>query len=297
MKPGAGRVIAQAKINLMLRVLARESSGYHQIETLFARIDLGDVVTVRATSGERSLRCEGPAATATEVGPPERNLAWRAAEAYAAATGFPAGFAIDIEKRIPVGAGLGGGSADAGAVLRILDALAPASLAPARLLALAAALGADVPFLTTQSPLALAWGRGERMLMLEPLASRDVVLALPGFPVATAEAFQWVSERIAGRGAQPLAMEPDALRSWAGLSALAGNDFEQPVAVRHSRISELSRALTAAGARIAQLSGSGSTVFGVFDAPPDRRALEASLPCPIAYTKTSARVVAVEVLE
>ena len=297
MKPGAGRVIAQAKINLMLRVLARESSGYHQIETLFARIDLGDVVTVRATSGERSLRCEGPAATATEVGPPERNLAWRAAEAYAAATGFPAGFAIDIEKRIPVGAGLGGGSADAGAVLRILDALAPASLAPARLLALAAALGADVPFLTTQSPLALAWGRGERMLMLEPLASRDVVLALPGFPVATAEAFQWVSERIAGRGAQPLAMEPDALRSWAGLSALAGNDFEQPVAVRHSRISELSRALTAAGARIAQLSGSGSTVFGVFDAPPDRRALEASLACPIAYTKTSARVVAVEVLE
>ena len=297
MKTRAARVVAQAKINLVLRVLARESSGYHQIETVFARIDLGDVVTLRTTGGERSLVCEGPAASASEVGPPERNLAWRAAEAYAAATGFPSGFAIEIDKRIPVGAGLGGGSADAGAVLRMLNTLAPAPLPPGRLLGLAAALGADVPFLTADSPLALAWGRGERMLMLEPLAARDVVLALPGFPVATAEAFRWVSEGLGWRVAQPLAIETDALRSWAGLSALAGNDFEQPVAMRHPQVAELARVLTAAGARIAQLSGSGSTVFGVFDAPPDRLALEASLPCPAAYTRTSARVVAVEVLE
>ena len=297
MKPRAGRVIAQAKINLMLRVLARESSGYHQIETLFARIDLGDVVTLRTTPGERSLVCEGPAASAAEVGAPERNLAWRAAEAYAVATGFPAGFAIEIDKRVPVGAGLGGGSADAGAVLRILNLLAPAPVPSSQLLTIAAALGADVPFLTAESPLALAWGRGERMLMLEPLAARDVVLALPGFPVATAEAFSWVSEHITTRRPQPLALATDALRSWAGVSAIAGNDFEQPVAMHHPEVLELSRGLTAAGARIAQLSGSGSTVFGVFDAPPDRLALEASLPCPLAYTRTAARVVAVEVLE
>ncbi len=293
----AGRVVAQAKINLMLRVLARESSGYHQIETLFARIELGDLVTVRTTTGARSLRCEGPAASGAAVGPAERNLAWRAAEAYAAATGFPAGFEIDIDKRIPVGAGLGGGSADAGAVLRILNAMAPAPLPASQLLVLAAALGADVPFLTAESPLALAWGRGERMLMLEPLAARDVLLALPAFPIATAEAFRWVSEGIGWRTAQPFAIETDALRSWAGVSVIAGNDFEQPVAMRHPQVAELSRVLTAAGARIAQLSGSGSTVFGVFDAPPDRLALEASLPCPAAYTRTATRVVAVELLE
>ena len=293
----AGRVVAQAKVNLMLRVLARESSGYHQLETLFARIELGDIVTVKTGHGQRTLRCEGPAASAAAVGPPERNLAWRAAEAYAAATGFPDGFAIDIEKRVPVGAGLGGGSADAGAVLRILDALAPAPLPGGELLALAAALGADVPFLTAESAFALAWGRGERMLMLEPLAARDVVLALPGFAVATAEAFRWVSDGIGWRVAQPLAIESDALRSWAGVSAIAGNDFEQAVAMRHPLVAELSTVLTAAGARIAQLSGSGSTVFGVFDAPPDRLALEASLRAPAVYTRTATRVVAVEVLE
>lgn len=297
MTPRAGRLVAQAKVNLMLRVLAREASGYHQLETLFARLDLGDVVTVRTGGTARTLRCEGPSVAAASVGPPERNLAWRAAEAYAAATGFPGGFAIDIDKHIPVGAGLGGGSADAGAVLRILNALAPAPLAQSDLLSLAAALGADVPFLTLKAPLALAWGRGERMMVVEPLAARDVALALPRFSVSTAEAFGWASESLGGGTSRPVAIEADALRSWAGVTALAGNDFEQPVAERHPLVAELAAVLAAAGARIAQLSGSGSTVFGVFDAPPDRLALEASIPCPVAYTRTATRVVAVEVLE
>jgi 4-diphosphocytidyl-2C-methyl-D-erythritol kinase len=96
---------------------------------------------------------------------------------------------------------------------------------------------------------------------------------------------------------QPLSIDSDALGSWAGVSDIAGNDFEQPVAMRHPLIAELSTVLTGAGARIAQLSGSGSTVFGIFDAPPDRVALEASLRAPAVYTRTATRVVAVEVLE
>jgi 4-diphosphocytidyl-2-C-methyl-D-erythritol kinase len=104
----AGRVAAQAKINLALRVLAREVSGYHQIETLFCRIALADTVVVRIVARERSLDCHG-----ADLGPIEANLAYRAAAAYAAARGWPDGFAIEIEKRIPVGGGLGGGSADA----------------------------------------------------------------------------------------------------------------------------------------------------------------------------------------
>ncbi|MDF1505979.1 hypothetical protein PYV61_23705, partial [Roseisolibacter sp. H3M3-2] len=178
------RVVAQAKVNLFLRVLAREDSGYHQLETLFQRLELGDDVTVRVGVRGRSLDCGG-----ADLGPVERNLAWRAAEAYRAATGWPDGHAIEIRKRIPVGGGLGGGSADAGAVLRALGALAATPLAADGLLGLAAPLGADVPFLTAEAPLALAWGRGERMLALPPLPARPVWLALSDAGVPTAWAF------------------------------------------------------------------------------------------------------------
>src|ERR1700689_1373632 len=104
----AGRVAAQAKINLALRVLAREASGYHQIETLFCRIALADTVVVRIATQERSLDCRG-----ADLGPIETILASGAPGAYAAARGWPTGFAIEVEKHIPVGGGLGGGSADA----------------------------------------------------------------------------------------------------------------------------------------------------------------------------------------
>ncbi|MGH2897799.1 MAG: hypothetical protein ACRDMZ_03935, partial [Solirubrobacteraceae bacterium] len=103
------------------------------------------------------MDCSGPALPAGGLGPTEQNLAFRAATAYAAQTGWPAGFAIEIVKQVPVGGGLGGGSADAGAVLRILDALSPNPLG-AKLVELATQLGADVPFMTIDSPMALAWG-------------------------------------------------------------------------------------------------------------------------------------------
>ena len=157
MSARAARVAAQAKINLGLRVLARETSGYHGIETVFQRLALADDVRVRITDGPRTLDTRG-----ADVGPTEKNLAWRAALAMHAATGWPAGFAITIEKRIPVGAGLGGGSADAGAVLRALNALAPHPVSELELMRIAAPLGADVPFLTGTASLAMAWGRGER---------------------------------------------------------------------------------------------------------------------------------------
>ena len=151
---GTARVAAQAKVNLTLRVLEREASGYHQIETVFQRLALADVVTVRAADG-RSLdtRWTGPG-VAPDLGSVERNLAWRAADAYARATGWPGGFAIEVEKSIPVGGGLGGGSADAAAVLRGLDALAPRPVGPAALVDIGSRLGADVAFLTSPSELA-----------------------------------------------------------------------------------------------------------------------------------------------
>jgi 4-diphosphocytidyl-2-C-methyl-D-erythritol kinase len=260
----AATLEAQAKVNLSLRVLAREETGYHQLETLFARIDLADTVRVATDTSARELTCVG-----ADVGPMEKNLAFRAAEAYRAETAWPRGFAIDIEKRIPVGGGLGGGSADAGAVLRILNALAPKPLSDVVLATLAFRLGADIPFLATDVPLALAWGRGERLLALNSLPAREVLLCIPPFGVETAAAFQWIAEQ---RREEPL-RAPAPLRHqdldrWDGITRLAENDFETPVIHRHPAIAACLAALSAAGARIARMSGSGSTVFGVFDRRP-----------------------------
>ncbi len=288
----AARVLAQAKINLGLRVLARETTGYHAIETLFARLALGDEVTVRITERERTLECRG-----AETGAVERNLAWRAAVALQAATGWPRGFAITIEKRIPVGAGLGGGSADAGAVLRALNALSPHPLAEEELLRLAAPLGADVPFLTSGAALALAWGRGERMLRLPALPERSVVLVQPGFSVSTADAYAWLD---ADRGdVAPVARLTgvERLASWESLASLTENDFEAVVAARHAGLSGIADALRRSGASIARMTGSGSTVYGIFALPPAAATIAKAVPGTVSITRTATSAAPVEMID
>jgi len=266
------RVVAEAKVNLFLRVLAREDGGYHQIETLFQRLALGDDVVVRVGMPGRSLDCRG-----ADVGPTERNLAWRAAVAYADSAGWPNGFAIEVDKHIPAGGGLGGGSADAGAVLRCLNALSPAPLGTAELLAVAARLGADVPFLTTDAPLALGWGRGERMLALPPLPARRVHLALFAEGVSTVEAYAGIAARRGGQGARPTPVlwQPARLARWDDIALVASNDFEDVVFATRPDVAELREAFvgicrayepTAAApdgdtTAFSLMSGSGATVF------------------------------------
>jgi len=290
----SARVRAQAKVNLILRVLARESSGFHSIETIFLRLDLADDVRVRVASG-RTLDCRGSAMPAHGLGSVEQNLAYRAAVAYADATGWPSGFAIEVDKRIPVGAGLGGGSADAGAVLRALDALSPNPLG-ARLVELATPLGADVPFMTIESPMALGWGRGERLLPLPVLETRPVLIVVPAFAVATGEAYAWVSAERGAYAPAATVIAPDSIATWEGLAALASNDFESAVARRHPVISELLDELRSADALLALMSGSGSTVFGVFAEPPDAAAVGVarSVGLTTIPTATSDRVFRVE---
>lgn len=267
------RVAAQAKINLFLRILAREESGYHSIETLFQRIDLADDVRVTVGGSGKTLDCAGPAMPADGLEPTEKNLAYRAALAYAEATGWPTGFAIEVEKRIPVGGGLGGGSADAGAVLRALDALAPRPVGEAKLLEIATPLGADVPFLTSTSVLSVAWGRGERMLALPALESRPVVLRIPDFAVRTADAYAWLAASRGSYAARGGAMQLEALSDWSAVAAIAHNDFEDVIASRQPSVSAIVAELRTAGACIAMLSGSGSAVFGVFEAMVTREAV------------------------
>jgi 4-diphosphocytidyl-2-C-methyl-D-erythritol kinase len=266
------RLIAHAKINLILRVLAREASGFHTLETLFARLAIGDVVTVRVTDSGRSLDCD-PAIP----GPPEHNLAWRAAVAFAESFEWPRGFAIEIEKRIPIGGGLGGGSADAGAVLRALAALSPNQVREADLLSIASSLGSDVPYLTTTAPLALAWGRGERLLALPPLPEREVLLVLPSFSVSTAAAYSWLADSRASSASSvpsPQFLSLADLATWHSVASLATNDFEPAVTAHHPEIATILSSLRASGAAISLMSGSGSTSFGIFDSPPG----EVSLP-------------------
>jgi len=264
----AARVAAQAKVNLRLRILARETSGYHQLETLFLRLALADDMLVHATVGARSLDVAGEV-DPRQLGPTERNLAWRAANAYAAATGWPAGFAIELTKRIPVGGGLGGGSADAGAVLRALDAMAPAPVGEPALLAIAARLGADVPFLASTSAFALAWGRGERLLTLAAPDEREILLVLPPFAVSTAEAYGWLAAVRESGGRHNAAdsaidrLEAGTLADWTTIARLATNDFEPVVAARHPAVGSVLQRLRALGCAPAMLSGSGSTIFGV----------------------------------
>jgi 4-diphosphocytidyl-2-C-methyl-D-erythritol kinase len=260
------RLAAQAKVNLGLRVLGREPNGYHQLETLFARIDLADDLVITRTAHGCTLDCTG-----ADVGPVERNLAYRAALAYLEASGWATGLAIELTKRIPAGGGLGGGSADAGAVLRLLNAMAPTPLPPDTLASIALGLGADVPFLATSAPLALAWGRGERLLPIPSLPEREVLLALPPFGVETKAAFGWLAaERAGARGEPPVPITADQVTTWSGVSAWSRNDLEGPVEARHPTLASLRDAMIGAGAELARMSGSGSTVFGVFagDAPP-----------------------------
>lgn len=286
---------APAKVNLRLRILAREESGYHQLETIFLRLELADMVRVRRARGH-SLDVGGDVPPSA-LGPVEQNLAWRAARAYADATGMRDGWAIELEKHIPVGGGLGGGSADAGAVLRALDAMSSNPLGEPRLLALAATLGADVPFLTGTHACALGWGRGERLLALAPPESRPVVLLVPAFGVNTAEAYGWLRDgAVPERGESAEILEPSSLATWAGLAAVATNDFQTVVAARHPVLSSLVRALTDAGCAPAMMSGSGSVVFGVLPEGTSR-APRVNEPCAVLLTRSATRVEPVSVLD
>lgn len=259
---------AQAKINLRLKVLALGDSGYHSIETVFQRLELADRIVVSVSDGGGvELDVSGDDSLVMASGPAEQNLALLAARAYLERADWHPRVAIRVEKVIPVGAGLGGGSADAAAVLRALDALAPSPLPGAELLSLAAAIGSDVPFLVGPDAMAVGWGRGERLMSLPALPPRPLVLAIPPIHVSTRDAYGWLG-RARGAAPAPPNIPGDAFASWERAARYAKNDFFDAVALRHPVVRKIRDSLIGRGARIAMLTGSGSAVFGVFDSEP-----------------------------
>jgi 4-diphosphocytidyl-2-C-methyl-D-erythritol kinase len=278
-------------VNLLLRVLAKDMSGYHQLETVFLRLALGDVVTVRTGGRARSIDCDERALPVKGLlGPLDDNLGYRAAEAYRDATNWPSGWAIEIEKKIPVGGGLGGGSADAGAVLRILNDLNPNPIPKEQLARIAFSLGSDVPFLTMTSPLAVGWGRGERLHALPGLPVREIALAMFPFGVNTGEAYGWLSASRSGNLPIESTIPGDFLETWERVVKIAQNDFEPVVTQEHPIIGKVISALRKESPLV-MLCGSGSTVFAVFD---EKRPLKLESGVSVVWTRSADSVVAVE---
>jgi 4-diphosphocytidyl-2-C-methyl-D-erythritol kinase len=265
-------VRAHAKANLFLRVLARETTGFHSIETLFTLLELHDDLTVERTAGGIGLTVTG-----AETGPAEQNLAYRAAALVLEATGNKFGVRIHLTKSIPVRAGLGGGSSDGAATLHAVNRLADGAVPRHEILQLASKLGSDVPFLASGAPLALGWGRGERLFRLPAPKAAPVLVVAPDFGVSTKLAYELVS----GGGAAltrwgAVLLDGDAVTTWSGIGRLSGNDFETVLFGREPRLRELFETMARTGPLLVRVSGSGSAIIGIYrtEMERDQAALE-----------------------
>ena len=250
---------AFAKINLSLRVGDVRADGYHPVQTLLQGIDLFDTVRIVRRPGPFEIRCE------TKGVPLDRtNLVWQAADVFWQTTGRdgePRDVLVTLRKGIPMQAGLGGGSSDAAAALHGLGRIWQRRVPDGALHAMAAQLGSDVPYFLIGGT-SLGLGRGEEVYPLEDLPRLWVVLALPPFGVSTRDAYAWLDEK---RLREPFSRESNETGSGSLFPHVTlVNDLEAPVVARHPVIGSVKERLAKSGALVAAMSGSGSTVFGVF---------------------------------
>jgi 4-diphosphocytidyl-2-C-methyl-D-erythritol kinase len=260
------KIRAPAKINLSLRVVGKRRDGYHLLDTIIVPVSLYDEIEIRkvrttSEKGKASARiirvtCDHPL-----VPRGEKNIAYRAAEMLMQRVESEQSVYIRIRKRIPVGAGLGGGSTDAAATLIGLNRLLRLRLSTARLEKIALSLGADVPFFIRARP-ARARGIGERLHPIRKLARLWMVIVYPGFPVSTAGVFKHVRSKLT----KPLANTsiPSSLKSFDKLAGLLINDLESVTFKQYPKLSLIKARLLHEGAAGGLMSGSGSSVFGVF---------------------------------
>lgn len=248
--------LAPAKINLCLHVLGKRPDGYHELAMLMQRVSLYDTVTI-ALVAERGVRvvCKG-----VELPPGGENIAARAARRMLELSGADCGVEISIDKAIPVAAGLGGGSSDAAAVLMGLDEMLSTALGKERLMAEGGKLGADVPFFIFKEP-AWATGIGDCLETAPSLAPLWYVLVNPGVAVSTA----WVYQNLGLTSPGTVARMPGFLETTGGVVRLLHNDLEGVTIPRYPVIASLKKRLLGLGAAGALMSGSGPTVFGVFE--------------------------------
>ena len=253
------RLRSYAKINWTLDVLFKRDDGYHELRTIYQTVSLHDQLHITATDGSIETACDDPRVPCDET-----NLAFKAASLLREATRTSQGARIEIEKRIPVAAGLGGGSSNAAATLLALVKIWQVEVGEPELFRIAAMLGSDVPFFLIGGT-ALGVGRGEELHPIEQVQCEHILLVNPGFAVSTRDAYEKLSRLT--RSEPPFIM-PFTLPAAKGIRELplaARNDLEEVVLAAHPEIAEVKRRLTSLGARHALMSGSGATVFGVFD--------------------------------
>ncbi|WP_103019452.1 4-(cytidine 5'-diphospho)-2-C-methyl-D-erythritol kinase [Salinibacter altiplanensis] len=264
---------APAKINLGLHVLRQRPDGYHDIETILHRIDWADTIAA-APAGTLSLTCSDPSLPTDE-----NNLCLQAAHRLADAFDVTAGAALHLEKRVPYGAGLGSGSSDAAATLRLLTRLWNLDASLETLREIGGTIGADVPFFLTAPPAAHATGRGDT---LSPL-SKDgapyrlpcsLLVAVPTVTVSTPWAYGQVTPTEANRPSLRSLVLSEDPSHW---QEALGNDFEAPVVAAEPAVGAVRAALRETDAAYVSLSGSGSAVYGLFNAADAARAAQEML--------------------
>ena len=243
---------APAKVNLVLRILAKRPDGYHEIETLMAPISLADEIDISVSDGDGiDLQCDHP-----DLPVGADNLVWRAADLFRQDTGLRFHAKIFLKKRIPHGAGLGGGSSDAAAVLKALDQMLSTNLGSNGLEAMAAKIGSDIPFFIRSRP-ALCRGRGELMQDATALPKTSLLLLKPPFPVSTAWAYKEWGMR---KGSPSPASHRQQIH--AGIELI--NDLEEPVFQKYLLLPAIkSWLLEQDDVAAAMMSGSGSTLFAI----------------------------------
>lgn len=252
-----------AKINLVLKVLERLPNGYHALWSLMQTVTLEDELSVEVAPAAAGVTLHCSDARLPADG---GNLVYRAAELFLERAGERAGLNITLMKRIPMGAGLGGGSSDAAATLAALNVLLDVKWPNQTLAEIGASLGSDVPFFFS-SPTALIRGWGQSVQAKTLHGSRWIVLINPGFPISTKMAYDRLS---ASRTSVPALAEPlhalersDVL-AWDSVLPIMENDFESALFPVHPELHRVKTSLLEAGADAALLSGSGATVFGIF---------------------------------
>jgi 4-diphosphocytidyl-2-C-methyl-D-erythritol kinase len=257
--PPTGQAFAPAKLNLFLHVTGRRPDGYHLLDSLVAFADCGDTLHASAAA-ELSLTIRGPFAAG--LAGEADNLVLRAARTLAAEAGVPALARLELEKHLPVASGIGGGSADAAATLRLLCRLWRVAPDPAALDRLALRLGADVPVCLGCQPTRMG-GTGEKLAPAPALPPCAVLLVNPGVAVATAEVFRARSGPYSAPAHLPEGW-PDAPAMAADLATLA-NDLEAPARSLCPAIGDVLASIAAQpGCLLARMSGSGATCFGLF---------------------------------
>jgi 4-diphosphocytidyl-2-C-methyl-D-erythritol kinase len=276
------RLPAFAKVNLCLHVLGKRPDGHHELRTVFQAISLRDTLEISLKRGRAielvidSREMELSRRELSSLGGPD-NLVWRAVGALQRELGIRSGVHLGLVKHIPIARGLGGGSSDAAAALTGLLRLTGQKLATARLLAIAASLGADVPFFLFGGR-ALGVGRGDEVYPLPDAPRRAVLVVSPrDIAVSTRDAYGWASRQLTKREQAPKLWNFCAL-CWSMQGADVSNDFEAVVFRRHARLAKIKRALLERGAMEAALAGSGSAVYGVFPSPAQARRAAAGFP-------------------